>query len=375
MSRPRNILRLIAGNFVFLLNILAVLWLVACSIAQYYNPVRAKLLAPITLTTSIAILVNLFFVILWLFRRHKWRTLLSVVALVGCQQTVRQVTGLHFFAVNDMSPGAHRLKVMTWNVHGLGIYDKPYDKTTPDKMVSIIKQENPDVLCMIEYYTDYTSAYTPYTNRILQECGYLEYRFVYDNTLGTKIFVGIALFSKYPLSGVDEVTLAGKIKMMQADIALGNGKTVRAYLMHLQSFMLMDKDKQFIEVREQDSRRVGDSLLYSRTLAGKIVRAYERRSYQADSAAALIARSPYPTIVCADLNDLPASYAYRKVRGSMMDVFVEKGRGFGRTYNELFPTLRIDYIFYDPHALSLLGYRRIPTSLSDHNPVIANFSY
>jgi endonuclease/exonuclease/phosphatase (EEP) superfamily protein YafD len=88
----------------------------------------------------------------------------------------------------------------------------------------------------------------------------------------------------------------------------------------------------------------------------------------------VIDESPYPVLICADFNDVPGSYTYTKVKKNLKDAFAEKGFGLGRTYNLIFPTLRIDYIFYDPEILELSGYQSIRTTeLSDHNPIIANF--
>ena len=78
-------------------------------------------------------------------------------------------------------------------------------------------------------------------------------------------------------------------------------------------------------------------------------------------------------ILCGDFNDLPGSYTYNTMKRGLKDAFAEKGRGLGRTYNLFSPTLRIDYIFYDPKMLDIIGFRSPKTRLSDHNPVIANF--
>ncbi len=61
------------------------------------------------------------------------------------------------------------------------------------------------------------------------------------------------------------------------------------------------------------------------------------------------------------------------MRGELKDAFLEKGRGLGRTYNQIIPTLRIDHMFYDPTVLKPIGFNCEFTSLSDHNPVIVNF--
>ena len=82
----------------------------------------------------------------------------------------------------------------------------------------------------------------------------------------------------------------------------------------------------------------------------------------------------YPQIICGDFNDVPGSYVYNTVKGKLGDAFTSKGTGLGRTYRHIFPTLRIDYILYDKDALSVKGYERPNVDLSDHYPVIANFS-
>jgi endonuclease/exonuclease/phosphatase (EEP) superfamily protein YafD len=77
--------------------------------------------------------------------------------------------------------------------------------------------------------------------------------------------------------------------------------------------------------------------------------------------------------VCGDFNDLPFSYTYSQIKGPLTDAFVKKGRGFGRTYNQIIPTLRIDHILYDDSALHLKAFKTVYSPLSDHSPVFANF--
>jgi endonuclease/exonuclease/phosphatase family metal-dependent hydrolase len=81
--------------------------------------------------------------------------------------------------------------------------------------------------------------------------------------------------------------------------------------------------------------------------------------------------SPYPMVLCGDFNDLPNSYAYRKVRGNLADAFTELGSGVGNTYSGIVPTLRIDQIFIDP-SFQVTQYFRHKKKLSDHYPVIVD---
>lgn len=94
------------------------------------------------------------------------------------------------------------------------------------------------------------------------------------------------------------------------------------------------------------------------------------RAAEAEKLAAFIAESPYPAIIGGDFNDLPFSYTYTKVRGSLSDAFTIKSRGFGRTYNLLSPTLRIDHVFFDPSFMDVTAFKTPYVPWSDHRPIV-----
>ena len=79
-----------------------------------------------------------------------------------------------------------------------------------------------------------------------------------------------------------------------------------------------------------------------------------------------------PLIFTADLNSVPSSYVYKKVRGNLADAFLAKGLGFGRSYHSLQPALRIDYIFYNG-AINNVQTSLFHTTFSDHDPVLMDF--
>ncbi len=92
-----------------------------------------------------------------------------------------------------------------------------------------------------------------------------------------------------------------------------------------------------------------------------------------------IKQSPFPVLLCGDMNDVPNSYAYRTLRGNRKDAFLEKGFGIGKTYTSAtsrflgkLPTLRIDYIFADP-GIETTQFTQVNKKLSDHQALIADF--
>ena len=83
-------------------------------------------------------------------------------------------------------------------------------------------------------------------------------------------------------------------------------------------------------------------------------------------------KSEVPAIICGDFNDVPNSYTYFRIKGTRQDAFVETGRGLGRTFFAISPTLRIDYIFAD-EEIDVLQYKREIVPYSDHYPLVADF--
>ena len=95
------------------------------------------------------------------------------------------------------------------------------------------------------------------------------------------------------------------------------------------------------------------------------------RAVQAQIIQGQLEKSPYPTIITGDFNDVPGSYTYRQIRGKMQDAFLAKGFGIGATYSNLSPTLRIDYIMADKHW-QVKSWETVDENLSDHHMIMAD---
>lgn len=272
-----------------------------------------------------------------------------------------------------MLPGEDRVKLMTWNIHGQGIFNRPQQPGFEEKILDFLQKEDPDIICMPEFSLPKYKVHTAMSNNIIRNGNYKDYRFQADNTLGKDIFLGTAIFSRYPIYNYKSNRLAPYIYLLQGDFVFSEGDTTRMFFVHLNTFGLSDNDKAYIEEMAKTNTDIKEDLNRSKWFIGKFNYAFIRRAREVEAAREIIEQSPYPVVLCGDFNDLPGSYTYTTFNKNLKHPFEEKGIGFGRTYNRLSPTIRIDHIFYDPVVFKCLGFETPYTTLSDHNPVIANF--
>jgi len=151
------------------------------------------------------------------------------------------------------------------------------------------------------------------------------------------------------------------------DIVKG-ADTIRVFNHHLQSLKFSQGNLSYIENPSIESKQ---DLEKSKNVIAKFKAAFLKRKVQADHIRAEIEKSPYPVIVCGDMNDVPNSYAYQTIGNNLKNAFEEKGAGLGRTFTGIAPTLRIDNIFMSK-TFTVNQFVRIDKKLSDHFPIIAD---
>lgn len=83
-----------------------------------------------------------------------------------------------------------------------------------------------------------------------------------------------------------------------------------------------------------------------------------------------------PTIICGDFNDVSGAPSLRilKKRG-FVDAWWKGGLGFGFTFHGLGLRLRLDHILHSPHELNLKKINVPHSEVSDHYPLVSNFSF
>lgn len=359
-------------------------WLFLCKWASIYDPShKPSLLSLISFSCLFAVLANLVFMISWLFSRKKWRALLSLVTILLCWNVARPLVGLNYFGKNKITPDAGGLKIMTWNVHMFDLGEWTKDKTSRAKIIKLIKEESPDILCLQEFYWNKDEDTEPYT-AILQQMGYPFVEFSVENQLRKRtitsnagkydtICTGHAIFSKYPLRNEQRHELFQNYNMLSVEVVIDAAHVLSLNVTHLTSVGFGRKEMDYIQEVKSEGVDAQEKSK-SKSLLRKLYTASARRADLANQIDSLKRRMDYPIIICGDFNDVPGSYVYDRVKGKLADAFIAKGSGIGRTYQHIFPTLRIDYIFFDDTALKAEGFERLNVGLSDHYPIIANFS-
>ena len=364
-------IRIFTKRFFIYSNIVVVFFFLLSCLSPYLNPQQWWFISFFGLAFPFLLLAVLFFLAGWLIIMRPRYALISGVALLFSIKSI-----LVSFAFN--SPGSFEYKrtpgtirVVTWNVARFIELKKVSNKgsATRLKMLELLKQQEADVLCLQEFHTSTKADYYDNIQAIQDDLGYPYHYFNFD-TDGDEMFYSSIIFSKYPI--VDSGTVRYPRPtlpdvLIHADIKF-NSDTFRVYTTRLQSLRFNKMD-----YKNLDKIKSGDDSLISnsKTILSKLKRGLSYHGIQAGLIAEITGISPHPVIICADLNETPNSYTYRKVKGEMQDAFLKKGFGIGRTFSGLSPTLRIDYIFADKR-FKVRQFNRVVKNLSDHYMLVAD---
>ncbi|KAA0988890.1 endonuclease/exonuclease/phosphatase family protein [Dyadobacter aurulentus] len=219
-----------------------------------------------------------------------------------------------------------------------------------------------DVLCMPEFY-DEGKAMSKTADFFKKQGFTHSLRYGHSQNRWGQ-YIGLAVFSKYPIINSRDTIFEAQNGMIQADIKIGTD-TVRIIALHLYS-MTLDLGKL------ADQKKVDGVVKEGKVTFSRMKFGFRKRSQEIKALQNWAGDSPYPVIVCGDFNEIPYGYVYGKMRESYANAFEEKGSGFGFTFNNLPYFIRIDHQFYDSDRLQLLDFKtHSDIKYSDHYPISA----
>ncbi|MBL0309794.1 MAG: endonuclease/exonuclease/phosphatase family protein [Bacteroidetes bacterium] len=367
-------------GFFKILNILALLVLLASCLAAYINPAKHWQFAFIGFAFPVVLVMNFFFLVLWIAKRDRFG-LLPLFAIVLSWSFIQSTFAMNF-KEDSKEEG---IKLMSWNVKSFDLYNWSHNKETRTTMLALIEKEQPDVLCMQEFYTN--NLFFHNLEYFRDTLGYPYYYFppnvdLYKfyktkapkNNWKTDLLNqqwGVAIFSKFPIGEKGKIDFDNSLSNggIYADIQI-KGQTLRLFNVHFQSIHLGQDDYATLDSLETKQQT---NLQGIKSIVRKMKRAYTRRSIQVNAVKEHLDEFNGLKILCGDFNDVPVSYTYKTAEEGLNDAFIEKGKGFGATYAHRLSIFRIDYHLYSP-SIKINSYRTITKPLSDHYPVVTTFS-
>lgn len=258
---------------------------------------------------------------------------------------------------------------MSFNVRLFDLYNWSGNRATRDRIFDLLNKEQPDVLCIQEFYqTNDKKEHFKTLDTMLTFLEAQEYHVHYTTTQYEKRHNwGIITLSKYPIIGEQTIVFDNSRNnvCIASDIVIEKD-TLRVFNAHLASLHIGKQEYAFIENPTEQNQE--EQLDQGINLTKLLKRAFMKRSSQIAQLKGSITSSKYPAILCGDFNDTPSSYAYNEIANIMDDAFVQSGSGTGRTYVGKFPSFRIDYIFV-PQGFNTNNFVTHDEVLSDHKAI------
>lgn len=352
----RTYLKLLLGINFFCAGLLLLVYL-----APFIPPTWFYILAVLALGYPFLVLVNLLFVVWWLYKRHRG-VYISLGTLALGFMYLFNLIGLNFG--NQYIPDT-ATTVVSYNVRYFNaplITDVRKQQQELQAILEDIAFTKPMILCGQEF-----SAKTDTETK--QVFAYLQ------NNLKLKhIHRGggssLAICSKYPILKTATLSFEGSYNgAIYADLQLPN-KIIRVYNVHLQSTGLGNDADEVLKKKNITTLNKKDTQVKYQRIGNKLKNAFIKRTEQARAIALNIKSCPHEVLICGDMNDTPMSYAYHTLVQGMKDSFHEKGKGLGSTYAGSLPALRIDYVLTSP-TIEIYSHEVLPKTQSDHYAVKA----
>ncbi|PWJ43742.1 endonuclease/exonuclease/phosphatase family protein [Sediminitomix flava] len=309
---------------------------------------------------SFSLLPYIFYFVL----KRKWKTvflaLLTVILSIPFLQGVFSWT---LFSENNPD----FIKVLSYNTRVFNIY-KHLSGNEDENIKGALSFgiEHPaQIKCFQEYFNakDAEREYLRIT-KAFEDSSYFSHTHAFLKNHVDHEF-GLAIFSKFEIVDRGIVPISSSRQTngaIYADIKIRDNK-VRVYNIHLESLgekfpSKLLEPKVFIAFWQSFTDR------------------YQKRVIQIQEIVDHVQNSPYPVILCGDLNDVPHAYSGRLLNQNLSSSFEKKGQGFGFTLNKdnlLF--FRIDQQFFS-EGLKIHDFKTLNhIKWSDHFPIEAEYSF
>lgn len=350
---------------IFVANLIAALVLLLSYTASLISPATFWPLAFIGLGYPFLLAVNLLFVIYWLFRKPLYALLSISTIILGWKFLVSTIGFRESTGIQVPKSSQSFVRVLTWNAHYFKKFDEQNDKMIKDQMLDVIRHEQPDIICLQEFYSRKKGEFN--IRKSILEILNTEHYYIEEIMGNDYETIGLAIFSKYRIRKKGNIVFPNTDRGNQvayADFKV-NKQTFRIYNVHLQSIKFQKEDYNYLKEIKQINTDDSES---PKRIGSRLKQAFIKRGEQAKILRTHARESELPYIIVGDFNDTPVSYTVNTLSKDIKNGFREKGSGFGVTYNGDFPNFQIDYILASSE-FNVMNYCIINKKLSDHYPV------
>lgn len=322
------------------------------SLSVFISPGKFWVPAVFGMAYPYLLVLNIVFIIFWIFIKPKF-TLLSLLVILAGYNHISNY--LQFSGKKTFEKG---VRITSYNVkYFMGNAEFP-TKENADHILDFLRQDNADIICLQEVRLNKRQIFD-IKNTQLPQVNHLQ--LAHNGNAG-----GLLTMTRFPILNMEEIRFKNSGNMIIYTDLLINSDTIRVYNCHLQSYRLREAEIRSIDSIDFNNHPKTKKKVME--LSVKFKDALVKRAEQAATLRQSIDQSPYPVIVCGDFNDTPVSYTYHTVKGDLEDSFTQSGKGTANTYNGKLPSFRIDYILYSPTFTSF-NFEVSSIDHSDHFPI------
>ncbi|MCQ2336163.1 MAG: endonuclease/exonuclease/phosphatase family protein [Paludibacteraceae bacterium] len=349
-----------------LLTVILGISILCTDVMSFIKPISTLyLLNPLTLFFSGFAIAILFLAVYWAICRKWGMFTLCIFALLVSIPNILKTYSLN--PKYEVKSEKGSISIMSYNVHLFSFFEN--GAVIGDSILNYISEQNTDVVCMQEFFYYKDGKHTlQYIKNKLKHYKYCHVEILNKNRRYVK---GLAIFSKFPIVSTEKIELNALYHgAVNSSVVMGKD-TVNVVNCYLQSNQLTKEDKRVVpELISQVTDTVSG---LKAKIYDKLIKAGMERTRQADIIRNYTRDMRSNAIICGDMNDIPASYVYRRIRGTLNDSFLMlPAKDLGSTYHEGFYNFRIDYIFITDNIIPL-EFSTDKQEMSDHYPIILNF--
>ncbi|GHT02884.1 endonuclease [Bacteroidia bacterium] len=334
-------------------TIVSLFILIAASFSDRISPVTMVLPAYLGLFFPFVLIWNVLLLLGWVFFL-KWKQIgMVVVTFAICWGAIST-----YFPIHEKTKNVPEncIKLMTYNVMSFDWMAKP------SPILKYVRKENPDIVCFQEFALSDDHRHLTQAD-LTRALKFLPYRHVDTDSR-------IAIFSKFPIVSTKKIPIKSEVGngafITELDV---HGKAVMLVNNHLESNKIAEDEREDFRNMTQDPDAHKLKRFFAQILFNRMTPAFKWRAKQVNDISKVIENTQNPYIVvCGDFNDTPISYTRYKMKGNLIDSFVESGSGIGITFHQYRFLFRIDYIL---HSENIKSYNTSVGKLrnSDHYPL------